>query len=302
VTLENGRGRAPRPDTWFTRRTVAWRRAIARTVALCNRALDRVPLLRIAYRLQLERGLSWTSVPWPLPPGSAALAGTRAAFLSDIHLGSYVTPADLAKVCEQINERGPDLVLIGGDTVHTRAREIDELVEPLGRLRAPLGVYAVPGNHERYPGIDLAHWTSRLESIGIEVLRDRGLRLERGGAGFWLAGVDDLTEGAPDIERAFAGRSPDEPALVLSHHPDLFPELVPRAPVMVLSGHTHGGQIAPFGRILMRHSLLGFDRGLHVHGLARLYVGRGIGASIVPLRVGAPPEVPFIEMLDANGC
>ncbi len=293
----DGPGRGPRRDTWFTRRTPGWRRAVARAVAACNRALDVVPPLRAVYRAQLERSLAWTRLEWVVPDVYRGLAGFTAAFLSDIHLGSYLTADDLARLCEQVSARRPDVVLIGGDTVHTRSREIDALVEPLSRLRAPCGVFAVPGNHERYPGIDLGHWCERLAELGIEVMLDRGVRIERGGASLWLAGVDDLTEGWPDVERAFAGRRSGEPALVMSHHPDLFPELAGHPPVFVFSGHTHGGQLAPFGWILMRHSSRGLHRGLHVEGDARLYVGRGVGASILPLRIGATPEVPVLEIV-----
>jgi len=101
------------------------------------------------------RDLEWTPVEWPV--AAPSLAGLRAVFLSDIHLGSYVTPDDLREICERVTAQEPDLILIGGDTVHTRPREIDELIGPLSRLAASEGVFAVPGNHERYPGIDLQY-------------------------------------------------------------------------------------------------------------------------------------------------
>ena len=98
-----------------------------------------------------------------------------------------------------------------------------------------------------------------------------------------------------DVAAAFDGRRTDEPAWVLSHHPDLFGELAEQGADLVLAGHTHGGQVAPFGRVLVRHSALGFDRGEFRSGASRMVVGRGIGAAILPLRIGARPEVLVVD-------
>src|SRR5690606_3901908 len=134
------------------------------------------------------------------------------------------------------------------------------------------------------------------ERAGVQVLCNRGVRLARGRASLWLCGVDDLTEGRPDVDAALAGRDAGEPCVMLSHHPDLFPEIAERGVDLTLSGHTHGGQIAPFGLVPIRHSAHGYDRGAFARDGSRLYVGRGIGAVILPLRIGAAPELPIITL------
>jgi predicted MPP superfamily phosphohydrolase len=267
---------------------------VALLVAAGNRLLDRLPPNRWLYRRQLFRGLEWTDVDLPLPESCAGLDGFRAVFLSDLHLGSFLTEADMVRLLEMASARDPDVVLFGGDLVHTRPREIEAWRRPLAGLRAPHGVFAVPGNHERFRGIDVEVWRRRMGEFGVEVLMNRGVRLSRDGASLWLAGVDDLTEGAPDLDRALLGRRAGEPTLLLSHHPDLFPHAAAADVDLTLSGHTHGGQIAPFGWMPVRHSELGFHQGLFERDGSSLYVGRGIGAVILPLRIGSRPEVPVV--------
>lgn len=285
-----------RRDTWFHDRTRPWKRALARVVAQCNRALDAFPPCRWAYREQLFRTLEWTGLDLSVGPAQAGLDGTTAVFLSDLHAGSYLGEHELDRLFREVAARQPDLVLFGGDLVHTRRWELDAYARPMQRLSPPLGVFAVPGNHERFRGLSVDAWRRQLEDWGVRVLWNEGVRIERNGASLWLGGIDDLTEGAPDVEAALSGRRPGEPALVLSHHPDMFPELAARGVDLTLSGHTHGGQIAPFGIVPVRHSDHGFHRGSYRRDRGRLYVGCGIGAAILPLRVGARPEVPVVTV------
>src|SRR5690606_8702829 len=151
----------PRHDTWF-RRAPRWKKAIARAVALGNRALDALPPLRACYRAQLFGTLEWTSLELSLPQQHAELAGFRLAFLSDLHAGSFVEERDLLRLFELVSARAPDVVLLGGDLVHTRERELAMYERTLGRLRPPQGVFAVPGNHERFRGLSLEHWRAGL--------------------------------------------------------------------------------------------------------------------------------------------
>ena len=121
------------------------------------------------------------------------------------------------------------------------------------------------------------------------------------GASLWVAGVDDLTEGEPRLTQALDGRHPAEPALLLSHHPDCFFAASQMSVDLTLSGHTHGGQINFFGWSPIRHSRLGYHAGLYAERGCRLYVGRGVGATVIPLRVGAPPEIPLLRFLVEGG-
>lgn len=232
--------------------------------------------------------------------GCAGLAGLRAVFVSDVHVGSYFGERELELVFERIRAESPDLLLLGGDLVHTRSREIEMWRRVLSGVSAPLGVYAVPGNHEYFFGLDIRHWSAVLEECGVVVLVNAGRRIVRDGASLWLCGVDDHEEGRADLDAALAGRRSGEACVLLSHHPDLF-DLAARNDVdLTLSGHTHGGQISPFGWILLRHSRRGYHRGSFVQGGSRLVVGRGVGASILPLRVGARPEIVVVEFRDTT--
>jgi predicted MPP superfamily phosphohydrolase len=278
-------------DAWFTARAGVLRRAVAGLVARGNRLLDAVPGTRALYARQFFGSLTWTDVRFDVAPEHAGLEGLRCAFLSDLHAGSYLDARALERLMELVAARRPHVVLLGGDLVHTRPEEFRHYDRALARLAPPLGVFAVPGNHERFPGIGLARFEAWAAGQGITVLRNRGTRIHRGGASLWLCGVDDLGEGDPDLAAAVADRQVDEPTLLLSHHPDLFPDAADLGVDWMLSGHTHGGQVAPFGWMPVRHSRLGFDRGLHRIGRSELYVGRGLGAAIVPVRVGARPEV-----------
>jgi predicted MPP superfamily phosphohydrolase len=110
--------------------------------------------------------------------------------------------------------------------------------------------------------------------------------------------VDDATEGRPDLSRALQGSREDEPVVLLSHHPDLFDAAAAAGVDLTLAGHTHGGQIAPVGRAL-RHTRSGYWAGRFESRHAQLYVGRGVGVSLLPLRIGAPGEVPILRLTRA---
>ena len=126
------------------------------------------------------------------------------------------------------------------------------------------------------------------------MLLNRGVRLEHRGSRLWLGGVDDRTEGEPDVAAALDGRAPGEPAVLLSHHPDVFHQAAEHDIDLQLSGHTHGGQVKLFGWTPWAHSR--FVAGLYRRGDAQLYVGRGAGVTAFPLRIGARPEVAFVQL------
>jgi predicted MPP superfamily phosphohydrolase len=259
---------------------------------------------RVAYRGRvaglvrryLDRKRELTRVEIALPRGGAGLDGLRIAFLSDLHVGHYLDAADLLRVCEQLGREQPELLCLGGDLVNVFADEIPLLAKALSRLDPPLGKFAVPGNHDYYADPGLRHWREVLESCGVTVLLNAGRRIERGGAPLWLAGVDDLRKGQPELGRALVGRRTDEPVLLLSHHPDFFEEARAVGVEVTLSGHTHGGQVLLGGRTPLRHTRYGYWSGRFERAGSQLYVGRGAGVTLLPLRIGVRGELALITL------
>jgi predicted MPP superfamily phosphohydrolase len=232
----------------------------------------------------------------PLRRGGPGLAGLTIALLTDLHIGCAMGEGELQALCTRLAGIGPDLVCLAGDLINTREREIRALARPLARLDPPLGIYAVPGNHDHFYGRGIARWGATLEEQGVRVLANRGVRLERGGDTLWLAGVDDLTEGEPDLAAALEGSDPAEPVVLLSHHPDFFFEAAAVAVELTLAGHTHGGQVN-LGRFRpFRHTRFGWWQGMFEEVGCRLYVSRGVGTTLLPLRIAAPPEVPLLTL------
>ena len=289
------RPKTPLPGGPLTGKRGKIRRSLSRLGASLNRFLDLLPPGRILHRL-LRRGLQWSEVEIPLRRGARALHGLRIAFLSDLHAGSYLNENDLLQIFSEVNLRKPDLVCLGGDLINTKEREILLFRKPLQALDPPLGVFAVPGNHDYFFGRGIGYWQDFLEEQGVGVLVNRGVRIEHNSASLWLAGVDDLTEGKPELEAALAGSRADEPVLLLSHHPDFFFEASAVGIELTLSGHTHGGQICLGNWAPIKHSRFGYLKGLFELEGALLYVSRGVGVTLLPLRLGAPAEIPLLTL------
>lgn len=269
------------------------RRRVSRIVAWGTESFFPTPIGRWAHRRlqgQLEVSietpeLATDGVRWP-----------SIAFLSDIHAGHFMTAQDLTALARLVDSLRPDLVCLGGDLVNVHLDELGHFDEALRVLRqAPLGLFAVPGNHDYVEPDEIDPWVRHLEARGVRVLRNRGQRVGHGGADFWVCGVDDLTEGRPDIGTALAGRRPGEPTVLFSHHPDFFPVAARHGVHLQVSGHTHGGQVRVLGWAPITHSRHGYVRGWHGWGDARLYVSRGAGVSLMPVRVDADPEITLLR-------
>ncbi len=274
-----------------------WRRIASSALTGLNNALFPTPLGRwLHWRLHSRLDLSVVD----LDLGGGSLARSQGAwpsiaFLSDLHAGHYMTAQDLEALARLLSGLAPDLVCLGGDLINTHDEELRLLDRALEHLRAPLGVFAVPGNHDYFHPGPLVNWEAHLEALGVQVLINRGVRLTHGGGTFWLCGVDDLTEGTPRLEDALAGRSPGEPAILLSHHPDVFQEASEREVDLQLSGHTHGGQIRLLGWSPLHHSRFGYVQGTYERNGSRLYVGRGAGVTALPVRIGTRSEVALLR-------
>ena len=272
-----------------------FRRAFGRTLTRIYDALLATPPGRWQHR-RLLSGLEYSVTEVPLGRGAPGLDGLSVAWLSDLHTGLFMTEDDLVSIARRVMASEPDLVCLGGDLINTHFHQLELLARALEILRPPLGVFAVPGNHEYYYLRDVGAWRSFLEERGVRVLQNRGTRLERNGASLWLCGVDELEEGTPDVALALEGRRESEPAVLLSHHPDVFPEASRKGVDLQLSGHTHGGQVRFFGWAPVTHTIHGYRAGLFRRDGAHLYVGRGAGVTFLPVRIGTRSEVPTLRL------
>jgi uncharacterized protein len=225
-----------------------------------------------------------------------ALDGFSIVQLTDIHVGNIVEQRFLDELVRRANALRPDLVAITGDLVDGDVPTLGPAVASLSKLRSRHGTFFVTGNHDYYSGD--REWTAFLESTGVEVLRNRHVRIGEPGANLDLVGVDDWsarrTGGGYDLEAAIAGKDPDRPAVLLSHQPANFLEAAKRGIGLQLSGHTHGGQIFPFTVFVG----LGWEysAGLYRAGDSVIYVSRGCGFWGPPMRVGSPPELVKIVL------
>lgn len=290
--VQKGRS-VPMPVGLLTGRRTWLRRIVSWATAAVNRSIDMLPIGRWLH-MRIQRALVLTPVEMPLVERSRGLDGMRIAFLTDLHAGSFMNERDLRRIFARVAQQKPDLVLFGGDLINTRERELLLLRSALRELSPPLGMYAVPGNHDLFWGKDLGLWRAFLREHNVRVLCNDGVRLQWNGTPFWLCGVDDLTEGEPDLRLALQGRNDGEPTILLSHHPDYFFEAAACDVDLTLSGHTHGGQIRVRGKAPLHHSKFGYEQGWFVEGDARLFVSRGVGVTFLPIRIDAPPEAPIL--------
>jgi predicted MPP superfamily phosphohydrolase len=229
-----------------------------------------------------------------------AFEGFRIAQLTDVHHSRLVPIEEVRRVVALANAEGPDLIALTGDYTTSRRRYIEPCAEALGELRAKEGVWAVLGNHDHYTDAELT--TRSLERRGIAVLSNANTLLRRGSDELRLAGVDDWGWGQADWGRALRGVERERPSLLLSHEPAVIELPETRGLSLILSGHTHGGQIAlPFvgapARFVEEFRYL---RGLYERQGTQLYVSRGTGMVGLPLRIGARPEVALIRLRNAD--
>jgi hypothetical protein len=226
-----------------------------------------------------------------------ALDGYRIVQLSDIHFGPILGRAFAQHLVERVEALAPDLVAVTGDLADGDATLLADEVAPLAGLRARHGVYFVTGNHDHYSGASA--WAARASALGMRVLRNERVLIGDPANGFDLVGVDDhhgrlLDAGGEDLARALADRDPGRPAILLAHDPSTFKRARSAAIDLQLSGHTHGGQIWPFGFLV--RLVIPWVAGVHRHGRAQLYVSRGTGFWGPPMRLFAPAEITQITV------
>jgi predicted MPP superfamily phosphohydrolase len=223
------------------------------------------------------------------------LDGFRIVHLSDFHYGPFVEARHLERAVEAANRLNPDLVALTGDYISQERGYAAPCAEVVGRLRARHGVFAVLGNHDHWTDARLI--TDLFQAEGIRMLINEGQRIDIDDEAFWLAGVDDTMVGLEDLSLALAGSGESEMKLLLAHNPVILRRAARADVDLVLSGHTHGGQVMlrpeknrsgrPRRRIL---------RGLGRRANTQIYVTRGLGTVVLPIRYGCPPEVSLLEL------
>jgi len=246
----------------------------------------------VPYRPVVER------ITVAVPPGHEGLAGCRLAFLSDTHVGPFVSPAQLTVAVNLAVAESPDLVLLGGDYISEAPRFADDAARALAPLAraAPLGAVAVLGNHDLvFGGPEV---TRALEDIGIEVLRNRAVAVTTSSGTFWIAGIDDAMVGNPDPVATVAPIPPGAAILALWHEPDGAAEVATVGAFVQLSGHSHGGQVRlpGIGPVALPPGGRRYPIGLnHVDGMP-VYTSRGVGIYRPPMRINCPPEITLVTL------
>ena len=283
------------------------------------------PFLAATYGFAAER-LRYTveRVDVPVANLPPELDGLRVAQLSDIHIGDYMPPREIARAVAMANDLQPDISFVTGDFVSGEGDPLDACVTESSRRRAPLGVWGCNGNHEIYAGVE--DEAERLfREKGMRLLRASSAVVEHNGARFNLLGVDyqrdHMTSGEPTgpmLQEVVHLIRRDMPNFLLSHNPNSFHRAAELGIELSLAGHTHGGQvkfeivdhsvsparlITPFVAGLYRLPMNGnagiaSGNGLQTPGMqkAALYVNRGLGTLGFPVRIGVPPEITLLTL------
>lgn len=257
------------------------------------------------------------------PPGWTPGLGLKVAVIADIHACEpWMSAGRIRDICDQANALDADVILLLGDYVSGMNLVTDfvhssEWSKAMAGLRAPLGVHAVLGNHDYWEDLTFQRdptvepfAKAALESVGISVMVNRAVRLEKDGLGFWLAGLGDQValrpgkhfgrqgwQGLEDLPGTLSQVTDSAPVILLAHEPDIFPD-VPSRVSLTLSGHTHGGQVNIFGWKPVVPSRFGARyAGGHIEeGGRQLVVSKGLGCSIIPVRFMSRPEIVLLEL------
>ena len=236
----------------------------------------------------------------PLEGLDSRLEGIRIAHLSDLHVGTLTPRSWGLAWSEKANLRQPDLAVVTGDMVTSGTDFHEDVADVIGALRAKHGVFASMGNHDYFgEGEPLV---SLLRARGVRVLRNEGATVERGGAKLWVAAIDDTWTRRDDLTLALRDRPPDATTVLLAHDPQRFDQAADAGANLVLSGHTHGGQVAmPFVYRALNLARLGYRYtvGFYRRGRAVLYVHPGLGTTGPPIRLGVAPEVTILVLRSA---
>jgi len=262
---------------------------------------------RVGYAYHVEP--TWLEVnryDLPIRDLAAPFHGLKVAHLSDFHFGHHIPMGYLEDALARTAAEKPDAIALTGDFIDRGDTHVDEAATLFRHLKAPLGVFAVLGNHDfsvhnargvrRHPEL---HRTvaDALGREGVRVLRNESVGVSRGGKGLIVAGVDDLWSRESDPHAALAGNCPRTPRLVLAHNPQSVEHFGEHRFDLVLSGHTHGGQVnwPGLGRVLLGKKAKRWAAGLYPHRSGHVYVNKGVGFGW-RFRFGVRPEVAVFTL------
>ena len=234
---------------------------------------------------------------WP-----PAFDGLRVAHLTDLHHSPVVPLEYLERCVNRVNDERPDLVALTGDyiTLGKRKEFIEPVAAAMGKLRAPLGVFATLGNHDVW--VDAPLVQQALARHGCTVLRNRGTAVARDGGRLGVVGLGDLWTEEVNFAQGFRGVPEGRPSLILMHNPDSFEDWPAGHPGFILAGHTHGGQVAipgygpPF--VPSRYGNK-YARGFFQRADAAMYVNRGVGTAVLAVRFMVRPEIAILTIRPA---
>ena len=252
-----------------------------------------------SYPVFIERYLTqFNHYRIPVPNLPAAFQGLRIAQVSDVHCGRLMPRWFVNYLLERVNRAGADVIVCTGDYIHGRDAAQIEVVWPmLCELRAPLGVYSVLGNHDHWGNAERSlYW---LERSG-QNLRGKAIALEKDGERLWLAGIGDLWEDPFPVDSVLSQIPERECRIVLAHNPDSADTPFSGRIDLMLSGHTHGGQVRiPFGGApVLPVKNKTYSSGLKMSTKQqRVFISRGIGWAIYPVRFNCYPEIPILELI-----
>lgn len=220
--------------------------------------------------------------------------GKRIVFLVDIHAGPSFDQNRVDNLVKQVNDLHPDIILLGGDYVDRDAEYVKPVFESLQKLEAPLGVYAVLGNNDP----QILTWDT-LENSNITDLTNQGKWIEYDEGRIRICGVGDYNNDVQDQETAIGDAQADDYVVLLSHNPDYYPHVDNSLVDLVLSGHTHGGQVTFFGLwapIVRSEYGQKYLTGVHKENNTTLIVSNGIGTVIAPMRFFARPQIIVVDL------
>lgn len=234
-----------------------------------------------------------------LPRAHRRLDGLTIAFVSDTHVGPTFPASSLEPTIQVLRRAKPDIVLFGGDYISESPRFLEQVREPLTAMAATAkyGAWGVLGNH------DIANIRCRvldaLASTGITFLTNESLEVTTDQGNFWLVGIDDILLGRPDPEKAFRNVPVDALSIALWHEPDHADKLEPYGPLLLLSGHSHGGQVRLplLGPVATPKMGRKYVTGRHEIGSMTLFVSNGIGMYRPPVRLNCPPEIVILRLI-----
>jgi predicted MPP superfamily phosphohydrolase len=266
------------------------------------------------YAIGIEPNFRMNVPQWGVAHGSwpATMPSLRVAVITDIHaVEPWMSAARIARIVETANGLGADLIVLLGDFVEampdfsTGTVSIADWASALGKLRAPLGVFSVLGNHDWYE--DVKGVRAGLQQVGIPVLENKAVKIDKGGRRFWLAGLGDQLAlrrrrgygGVDDLPGTMRQTMGDQdPVVLLAHEPDIFVD-VPKRVAVTLAGHTHGGQVCLplIGRPVVPSGFgQRFAYGHIVEGGRNMIVCAGLGLTGIPVRFGVPPEIALVTV------